>query len=154
MRIGKMLALAAMVVLSVASVAGKSKFSYEIMGAGSGLEGTCLVKVYVYGNASDAELKKAAVHGVIFRGYSGTMSGASQPPMASPQVEETHREFFEAFMDEKGGCQNYASIVPGSYDRVKTAKGRKTGAVVQVMRTSLRQDLEKQGVINSLSSGF
>ena len=146
--------------MAVVSVSAKDKLkavdpsSYEISGAGSGTEGTCLVKVFVYGSGSDAAIKVAAGHGVIFRGFSGTASGASQPPMASPSVEETHSTFFKSFLDEKGACQNYASIVPGSYERVKTAKGNKVGAVVQVMRTALRHELEQQGVIKSLSSGF
>lgn len=146
--------------IAVVTVTAKDKkksvepFSYEITGAGSGTEGTCLVKVYVYGSSSDAAIKKAAVHGVVFRGFSGTMGGASQPAMAPLSAEELHREFFNEFMDEKGGCQNFASIVPASYERVKTEKGTKVGAVVQVQRTALRHELEKQGVIKSLSSGF
>lgn len=146
--------------LAVVNVSAKDKLKivdpskYEISGAGSGTEGTCLVRVYVYGSSSDAAIKVAAVHGVIFRGFSGTTSGASQPAMAPPSVEETHSEFFKSFLNEKGGCQNFASIVPGSYERVKTAKSYKVGAVVHVMRSSLRHELEQQGVIKSLSSGF
>ena len=50
---------------------------YDITGAGSGTEGTILVKVYVYGSkVSDQDLKRAAVHGVVFRGCSGNQSGA------------------------------------------------------------------------------
>ena len=43
---------------------------YDIMGAGSGNEGMTLVKVFVYANnnVGDSELKRAAVHGVVFRG--------------------------------------------------------------------------------------
>ena len=57
-------------------------------------------------------------------------------------------------MDVNGECQNFASIVPGSYERIATAKGSKVGAVVQVQRTALRHRLEMQGVIKTLSSGF
>lgn len=48
----------------------------------------------------------------------------------------------------------YASVVGGSYDRVKTQKGYKCGAILQVDKTALRKDLEKAGVVRSLSSGF
>lgn len=156
----RLLAYVAMALMLVVNVAAKDKktavepSAYEIMGAGSGTEGTCLVKVYVYGNATDAAIKRAAVHGVIFRGFSGTSSGASQPAMASESLEETYRDFFKSFLDEKGACQNYASIVPASYERIKTQKGVKVGAVVQVMRAALRKELEKQEIIKSLSSGF
>jgi hypothetical protein len=160
MRKLKIVACLMAALIAVVNVSAKDKLKvidpsdYEISGAGSGTEGTCLVKVFVYGSGSDAAIKVAAVHGVIFRGFSGTSSGASQPAMASPSVEETHLTFFKSFLDEKGACQNYANIVPGSYERVKTAKGKKVGAVVQVMRSALRHELEQQGVIKSLSSGF
>ena len=99
---------------------------YDITGAGSGTEGTLLVKVYVYKNkVADEDFKLAAVHGVC-----------------------------SAFFTTDGDCQKYASVIAGSYDRVKTAKGLKMGAIVQVDKASLRKALEKAGVVRSLSSGF
>ena len=160
MRKLKIVACLMAALIAVVNVSAKDKLKvvdpsdYEISGAGSGTEGTCLVRVYVYGNASDASIKRAAVHGVIFRGFSGTSSGAVQPAMASETLEETFHDFFKSFLDENGACQNYASIVPASYERIKTQKGTKVGAVVQVMRAALRTELEKQGIIKSLSSGF
>lgn len=131
------------------------KPQYDIVGAGSGSEGTVLVKVFVYAKkVTDNDLKRAAVHGVIFRGCSGNNSGASQPAMASPSVETDKASFFNAFFAEDGQCLNYASIVSGSYERIKTTKGYKVGAIIQVNKTTLRKDLEKAGAIRSLSSGF
>lgn len=128
---------------------------YDIMGAGSGTEGTVLVKVFVYGKkVSDHELKRAAVHGVVFRGFSGNSSGANQPAIVDPSAEEEHEAFFKDFFAEDGHCQNFASIVSGSYDRVKTKKGYKQGAILQVDKRALRKELEKAGVARSLSSGF
>lgn len=128
---------------------------YDITGAGSGTEGTILVKVYVYEkNASDADLKRAAVHGVVFRGCTGNESGTRQPAMAQPSAEVDHAAFCEAFFAREGACQGFASIIAGSYDRVKTKKGYKCGAIVQVNKSSLRKELEKAGVVRSLSSGF
>ena len=128
---------------------------YDIVGAGSGSEGTVLVKVFVYAKkVTDNDLQRAAVHGVIFRGCSGNNSGASQPAMASPSVETDKASFFNAFFAEDGQCLNYASIVSGSYERIKTTKGYKVGAIIQVNKTTLRKDLEKAGAIRSLSSGF
>ena len=159
MRLLRLFVYAMMMLMAVSGAEAKDKkkseaFSYEIMGAGSGKEGTCLVKVYVYGNTSDASIRKAAVHGVVFRGFSGTSSGVSQPALAPISAEEMNSEFFNSFMDVNGECQNFASIVPGSYERIATAKGSKVGAVVQVQRTALRHRLEMQGVIKTLSSGF
>lgn len=134
---------------------GEKVPQYDITGAGSGTEGTILVKVYVYEkNASDADLKRAAVHGVVFRGCIGNESGARQPAMAQPSAEAEHAAFCEAFFDKEGACQVFASIISGSYDRVKTKKGYKCGAIVQVNKSSLRKELEKAGVVRSLSSGF
>lgn len=128
---------------------------YDITGAGSGTEGTLLVKVYVYAKSvKDEDLKRAAVHGVVFRGCSGNASGARQPAMASPTVESENAVFCEEFFAVDGSCQNYATVVAGSYDRVKTPKGYKTGAILQVDKTSLRKELEKAGIVRSLSAGF
>ena len=129
---------------------------YDIMGAGSGNEGMLLVKVFVYAkkNVPDEELKRAAVHGVVFRGCTGNNSGANQPAMASPIVETDKSAFCEAFFATNGECQNYASIISGSYERIKTGKGYKYGAIIQVNKTALRKDLEKAGIVRSLSSGF
>ncbi|MBR0259693.1 MAG: hypothetical protein IJQ49_05425 [Prevotella sp.] len=142
--------------LSISGMAKGDKMpEYDITGAGSGTEGTILVKVYVYSKkATDQDLKRAAVHGVVFRGCSGNASGARQPAMAAPTAESDNAAFCEAFFATDGPCQNYATIVGGSYDRVKTQKGYKCGAILQVNKTALRKELEKAGVVRSLSSGF
>lgn len=128
---------------------------YDITGAGSGTQGTILVKVYVYSKkVSDQDLKRAAVHGVVFRGCSGNGSGARQPAMVSPTAEVDHAEFCKEFFSSDGKCQNFATVVAGSYDRVKTSKGYKSGAILQVDKTALRHYLEEAGVVRSLSSGF
>lgn len=128
---------------------------YDITGAGSGTEGTILVKVYVYGSrVSDQDLKRAAVHGVVFRGCSGNESGARQPAMAAPTAETDNASFCQEFFASDGQCQSFATVIAGSYDRVKTPKGYKQGAIVQIDKSSLRKELEKAGVVRSLSSGF
>ena len=148
-----------MIMLLALSISGMAKGDkmpkYDITGAGSGTEGTILVKVYVYSKkATDHDLKRAAVHGVVFRGCSGNASGARQPAMASPTAESDYAAFCEDFFAIDGPCQNYATIVGGSYDRVKTQKGYKCGAILQVDKTALRKELEKAGVVRSLSAGF
>ena len=128
---------------------------YDITGAGSGTEGTILVKVYVYAKTvSDADLKRAAVHGVVFRGCTGNASGARQPAMAAPEVEGENAAFCAKFFAADGECQGFASIIEGSYAHVKTQKGYKYGAILQVDKTALRKTLEKAGVVRPLSSGF
>lgn len=134
---------------------GEKMPQYDITGAGSGTEGTILVKVYIYSkNVSDEDLKRVAVHGVVFRGCNGNESGARQPAMASPTAETDNATFCKEFFATGGQCLNFATIIAGSYDRVKTQKGYKSGAIVQVNKASLRKELEKAGVVRSLTSGF
>lgn len=135
---------------------GADPVKYDIMSAGSGVQGTYLVKVYVYaksGKVSDQQLMYAAVHGVLFRGFQGKPSA---PALAGqPVVEEQKADYFTAFFAEKGGAyQSYASIVPGSYERIKTGKGYKVGAIVQVKKDQLRSDLSSAGIIRGLTDGF
>jgi hypothetical protein len=128
---------------------------YDISGAGSGTEGTVLVKVYVTAKSvTDADLKRAAVHGVVFRGFSGTSSGAKQPAMAPISAESENSEFCDRFFAPDGQCMNFVSIVPGSYERTRADKLLKVGAILQVDKSSLRKELERAGVVRSLSSGF
>lgn len=149
------LMLTFMAVAMCAMGKGDNVPQYDIAGAGSGTEGTILVKVYVYAKkVTDADLKRCAVHGVVFRGCAGNNSGARQPAMASPTAEPDNAAFCDRFFAADGQCQSFASIVAGSYDRVKTAKGYKTGAILQVDKSSLRKELERAGVVRSLSSGF
>lgn len=152
----KLLSLMILFLTAVGAVAKSDKMpQYDITGAGSGSEGTILVKVYVYSKSvSDKDLKRAAVHGVVFRGCTGNASGARQPAMAPPTAETDNATFCEAFFAPDGQCQGFATIIAGSYDRVKTQKGYKSGAILQIDKTSLRKELEKAGVIRSLSSGF
>ena len=153
----RLLLLLIMFVTSVIGVMAKGDKlpEYDITGAGSGSEGTLLVKVYVYAKkVTDSDLKRAAVHGVVFRGCSGNQSGARQPAMAPATAEADNAAFCEAFFATDGKCQNFASVVAGSYDRVKTKKGYKSGAILQVDKASLRKELEKAGVVRSLASVF
>lgn len=153
----KLFCILTLLVLMVSGVVAKNDKmpQYDITGAGSGTEGMLLVKVYVYAkSADDADYKRAAVHGVVFRGCNGNESGARQPAMAPATAEVDNALYCQEFFSTTGECQNYASIVAGSYDRVKTSKGHKLGAIVQVNKTALRKALEKAGVVRSLSSGF
>ena len=76
------------VFLGTAMAKGDEMPQYDITGAGSGTEGTILVKVYVYAKSvKDEDLKRAAVHGVVFRGCSGNQRGARQPSMAPAKAE-------------------------------------------------------------------
>lgn len=150
------LLLLAIVMAIPACAKSGDPIKYDITSAGSGTQGTYLVRVYVYSKSAkvtDQQIKYGAVHGVLFRGFQGKPSA---PALAgSSVVEEQKADYFAAFFDEdKGSYQNYASIVPGTYERIKTGKGYKVGAIVQVNKEKLRQDLASAGIIRGLSNGF
>ena len=133
----KIYLLLLMLVVAIGSVAAKGDKipDYDIIGAGSGNEGMVLVKVFVYSkSSSDQDLKRAVVHGVVFRGCTGNNSGSKQPAMASSDAESSHAAFCKDFFADDGEGQNDASIIVGSYERVKTSKGYKNGAIVQSTR--------------------
>ncbi len=154
-----LLAVAALLCHTPLQAAGNEPIKYDIASAGSGVQGTYLVKVWVYsktGKVTDEQLKYAAVHGCIFRGFSGGQGMPSQRAIAtSPTVEQDHADYFKAFFEDENTYLQYASVVGASYERVKLQKkGYKVGAVVQVNKDQLRRDLEKAGIVKGLSSGF
>lgn len=129
---------------------------YDIEGVETGAQGTYLVKVYIYTNKPEAtteQIKYAAVHGVIFRGFSGK-GFSTQKPLARPEIETQKADFFNAFWTG-GDYMAYASIVNAIADRLKvSSKEYKIGAIVSVSKDSLRKSLEDAGVIKELGYGF
>lgn len=72
--------------------------NYEISCAGSATQGYSLVKIRAVvenkKEIGDNILKRCAVHGVLFRGYSGGQGCVSQPPLAgSATVEQQYSDF-------------------------------------------------------------
>lgn len=139
------------------------EFRYEIECAGIGADGTYLIKVWSYSkkaNVAIEQAKKNAVHGVIFKGFTGGARGCnSQKPLAaSPSVESQHEEFFKLFFEDGGKYMKYVSVSSDGNvdagDRMKVGKEYKVGVIVSVMKDALRKDLEAAGVVKGLSSGF
>lgn len=129
---------------------------YDIEAAGSGVQGTYLVRVWIYSKSSkvsDEDIKKAAVHGVIFRGFNGKRGSPSQRPIATTAtLEEEKAEYFKAFFGNT--YLQFANIVSGSYQRIKASKKYKVGAIVQINKDNLRRELEQAGIVKGLSNGF
>ena len=135
-----------------------NQFRYEIECAGNAIQGTYLVKVWTYSKkaaVAENQCRKNAVHGVIFKGYSGGQGCVSQRPLANtPGIENQYKEYFNSFFAEGGEFQKYASIMEGTIETVKVGKEYKVGCVVSVRKDDLRKALEAAGVIRGLSSGF
>jgi len=134
-------------------------YRYELVCAGTGVQGTYLVKVWTYAKNSDIafeQSKKNAVHGVIFKGFTGnSIDGCtSQRPMAAnPTIEQEQSDFFKKFFGKGGDYMKYVSV-SGGREMVKVGNEYKVGVVVSVAKDQLRKDLEAAGIIKGLSSGF
>lgn len=134
-----------------------NNWKYDIECAGSGSQGSYLVKVWSYGKNAKIpteQMKRNAVHGVIFKGFAGDRGCTSQKPISkNPAIIEEKADFFNSFFANGGQCLKYADIV-GTPEVVKMGKEYKVGVVVSVSKDVLRKDLEGAGVIKSLSAGF
>lgn len=156
--VSKAMLLLVFLSFSFATLGAKSRITdtrYDIEGVETGQQGTYLVKVYVYSKKSSVsteEIKFAAVHGVIFRGFAGKGFGA-QKPIAKPEAQTQHADFFNAFFNN-GDYAAYAQVVNPVADRVKVGKEYKIAATVSVSKDELRKTLEGAGVIRNLNSGF
>lgn len=156
--VSKAIMLLVFLSFSFATLGAKSLITdtrYDIEGVETGQQGTYLVKVYVYSKKSSVtteEFKFAAVHGVIFRGFSGKGFGA-QKPIAKPEAQTQHADFFYAFFNN-GDYTAYAQVVNPVADRVRVGKEYKIAATVSVSKDELRKTLEGAGIIRNLNSGF
>lgn len=139
------------------------EWRYEIECAGIGKDGMYLIKVWSYSKnpkVATTQAKKNAIHGVIFKGFSGGGQGCtSQKALASnPNIEEEKADFFDPFFEEGGKYMKYVSESGDgnvdAADRVKVGKEYKIGVLVSVSKDALRKDLEAAGIIKGLSSGF
>jgi len=130
---------------------------YEMECAGNGTQGTYLVKVWVYSksNLTSDDVKRYAVHGVIFKGYAGKTGGCvAQKAMTPVTAEHQHADFFNAFFNKDKAYGRYATEIQGSFERVRVGKEYKYGLTVSVAKDALRKTLEDAGIIRGLSGGF
>ncbi len=129
---------------------------YEIEGAGTGNQGTYLVKVSVLSKKSkviDDEIGRCAIHGVLFRGFANKEFRQQQKPLAgSAMVEQQNVAFFNDFFETT--YKNYYQVLGSSRQVVKVGKQYKVSSVVTVAKDQLRKDLQEAGIIKGLNSGF
>jgi len=138
------------------------QWRYELEAVQTGVQGTYLIKVWTYSkkaNVAIEQAKKNAVHGVIFRGFSGSGRVPGQKALAqSPNLEEEKSDFFKLFFDDGGKYMKYISLTNdgavAAEDRLKVGKEYKVGVIVSVNVDALRKDLEEAGIIKGLGRGF
>ncbi len=136
---------------------------YQIEGAGMTSQNAQQVLIKILAKdknkVSDADLEKAAVHGVLFRDYddttnSGYGSVASHKAiMGSPTAEVEYVDFFKNFFDNND-YRNYVQIVGDSRRVVKVGKEWKVSAVVKVNSAALKKMLKQQGMVKDLGGGW
>ncbi|WP_417199394.1 hypothetical protein [Bizionia sp.] len=139
-------------------------FRYDLECQGIAKKGAKLVKVSSYSKNPKHAISrgmKNAVHGIIFKGYTGGNQGCTSfsPLVPDVDVASQHEAFFDAFFADGGDYLKYVSqatdgnIAPG--DRLKISRREyKIGIVVTVQLDQLRKRLEKEGIVRSLASGF
>lgn len=131
---------------------------YDIVSAGSGEPGTDLLKVSVYVSKSymtEDMIKKAAVHGIIFRGYNDPSWGEKKALLGLPTDENDHAAFFKDFFKENGPYLNYATIVESGRETIKIdGRTYKMTAMVSVNESELKKVLENAGVLKKMTNGF
>lgn len=130
---------------------------YEIFGAGTATQGSCMVDVIVTSaksNINDQEIVKSAIHGVLFKGFFNEELRLSQKPLTgSALVEQQHADFFKDFFNSS--YQNYGQALQSSRRVTKISrKEYKIQMTIIVSKNQLRKDLEEAGIIKKLNSGF
>ncbi|MEG1572492.1 MAG: hypothetical protein RR190_05150 [Bacteroidales bacterium] len=132
---------------------------YDIECAGVGVDGTYMIKVWSYSKKAQIateQAKKNAVHGVIFKGFSGkTQACPAQKPIArNPTLQQEQSDYFNKFFSNGGDYMKYVLSTASEVEKVKVGKEYKVGVVVSVAKDQLRKDLETAGIIKGLSTGF
>jgi len=145
-----------MLILCPTPISAKDKenvaLSYDIKCAGNPQQGYYLVEVTAYvpkkGDISMDLIRKCAVHGVIFSGFSGEQGCRAQKAMLNATQEQQHADFFNAFF--KNDYLHFASAVDPNLSTVKVGKRYAVTATIQVAKDELRETLEKAGIIRKL----
>lgn len=133
---------------------------YEVICAGTGVEGTYLVNVSVTvsnpNSMVEERLRKAAIHGVLFQGVSASdKCSGYRPIVPKRETEQSRSDFFLPFFADNGRLATYADIVKGSLKILKMPKKQfRISATLSVRKDELRRLLEENKVIEGLSTLF
>lgn len=133
----------------------KEDISYEGIAADGGYL-VCVVKSGTDLNSASANACRDAVYHTLFKGLvpsSGTFS--QKPIIPDSSAEQKYSSFFNEFFKAGGGYTSFVKVVPG-YQAVpvRTQSGYRVTVKVIVDKDALRKEMEKNGIVKSLSSGF
>jgi hypothetical protein len=131
-----------------------SYHTYETECLGVELDGSQTLRVWGTGkNKRDAveQARKNAVHEVIFKGVrKGKAECNLRPLLLEVNAEEKHEDYFQSFFADNGGYDNYISMEDekrGSKVSEENSSYVKYGIVVRVLRSKLKERLQKDGLI-------
>ena len=133
---------------------------YEVECVSTGASGTYLVKVWSYSInpiVAIEQSKKNAIHGIIFKGFTGHGAGCTQNALDKNPTQD-QEIFFNNFFADGGDYMKYVSTsTDGSIDAadiLRIGKEFKIGVIVSVSKDALRKYLETAGILKSLDAGF
>lgn len=140
----------------------KSWDNYEITTEKVGVEGTKFVKVWGFGKTEDKAImaaKRNAIHACLFRGLpSGTNVNATPAICSNPSAFDDNYDYFCDFFQAGGDYLKYVNMttdgVPSGQDKRKVKGGYKCAIYVQVMFDNLKRQMETDGIVRKLSTGF
>ena len=131
--------------------------SIEGEGVGNGgrplLTVTCSAKKA--DKVTDDELRRCAVSGILFRGYSDRSrsgmidSSTNHQALCKSDAEAAHADYFQDFF-EGGAANSFVDIVPDTRKVTRNWKNYYVSQSVRVNVPALRKKLEKDGIIKSL----
>lgn len=147
---------------SISQSISQTDLQYEINGNPLNIEGSYVVDISVIfsddemTSMNSEQLKRAAVHGVIFKGYMNSKEKKQINPLVKDSSAEfQNAEFFKSFFAHDGEFNVFAEIIPNTYRRIKlNKKSYKWSATVNVKKDRLRGRLEKAKIIRGLNSAF
>lgn len=131
---------------------------YTLSPAGNGVDGAPLVRVEVNVRKLDdatSTVAKAALLGVIFKGYEAAEGCTAQKPLFNKtELTASDAEYLTALFY----TDNYSRYVLGMLSDqmivTKCRRGYAVSGVVSVDKRTLRRDLERAGVLHRLGEGF
>lgn len=130
--------------------------AYDITCGGQGKNGAYMVKVTVQVKKVEEgmeTLKRCAVHGVLFRGFTGEATGcvSQKPLVGNPEIEQTQAAFFTRFFDE-GTYRGYVSPVESSFSNTKLKRRLfEVSALFLVDKERLLRYLEENDIVKGFS---
>lgn len=140
------------VVMSLSiSAKEKNTLTYEISCAGNAV-GYYIVEVSAYvakkKDINEDFVKKCALHGVLFKGFSGELGCGSQKPLIDRIKNKEYLTFIDNLINTD--YNKYSESIGIALKVIKQKKEYKVTTTIQVAKDLLRKDLEKAGIIRKL----